>query len=271
MNHKPMFLEDAKGRKIFAVYYPPSGKVRRREAVILCNPGLEEYMRCHWPFRQLSNLLSELGFPVLRLDYTGTGDSSGANGSGSLEEWSDNVVAAAKFLQEEAATPWISLIGIRLGGAVALKAMQKDLPIYNLILWDPVLDGNDYLLQLQQMRKTLEKDLGLIGSLWQKVTMRDDETTGFPLSKKWQDDLANWKAAKIEAKAARGQYIVSDGSAKQSISEFVEQQSRAGSAYTLHEMDEKAGWADFHAAQQVLFARQTIARIVDIMKGTANV
>lgn len=271
MNHKPMFLDDAKGRKLFAVYYPPSGAVRRREAVILCNPGLEEYMRCHWPFRQLSTLLSEQGFPVLRLDYCGTGDSSGANGSGSLDEWAENIVTGAKFLEEEAATPWISLIGIRLGAAVALKAMQKELPVYNLILWDPVLDGKVYLDEIQSMKKAFQHELSLIGTLLQRIRLRDDETTGFPMSNAWRQDLSEWKAKAMEQKAAKGQYIVSDGSEENRIKDFLSEQSSQGNSFVHHSLDEKAGWADFHATQQVLFARQAISRIVDIMKGKAHV
>src|SRR3954464_11609473 len=49
----------------------------RSTAVLLCNPFGEEASRAHRMFRVLATQLERAGYPALRFDYSGTGDSLG--------------------------------------------------------------------------------------------------------------------------------------------------------------------------------------------------
>ena len=56
-----------------------------------CQPLGHEYIRAHRTFNQLAAGLARAGFPVLRFDYSGTGDSSGADEMGSVKRWMADV------------------------------------------------------------------------------------------------------------------------------------------------------------------------------------
>jgi pimeloyl-ACP methyl ester carboxylesterase len=105
-------------------------------------------MWSHMAFRKLAGLLTREGFHVLRFDYYGTGDSAGDSSGGSLAEWRQNLVAAAADLRECADVSKVSVIGFRLGAALAASA---GLRAANLILWEPVVSGPQYIDELRRI------------------------------------------------------------------------------------------------------------------------
>lgn len=131
-------------KPLFGVYHQPVGSEVRDEGIVLCYPFGQEYMRSHRAFRQLALLLSKRGFHVFRFDYHGTGDSGGASSDVSVSECIENVHQAVEELSEQAGVRRMSLVGLRLGGTFAAKALQKTGRLDGLVLWDPVVDGNDY-------------------------------------------------------------------------------------------------------------------------------
>ena len=61
---------------------------RRRAGVVLCPPLGYEYMSSYRTYRILADRLAALGFDVIRLDYDGTGNSSGhTEDSGRVPAW----------------------------------------------------------------------------------------------------------------------------------------------------------------------------------------
>ena len=64
-------------RPIFGFYHPPAGGRLRGTGILLCNPLGDDLIRAHRPYRHLAEELSVAGFPVLRFDLDGTGDSAG--------------------------------------------------------------------------------------------------------------------------------------------------------------------------------------------------
>jgi len=136
-------------RRLFGVYHLPRGRARAH-GVLLCPPGPREYMRCHMAFRRIAVTLARLGFPVLRFDYYGTGDSGGDAREGNLSEWKLNIVAAADDLRECSGARKISAVGFRLGAALAASA---PLDLVNLLLWEPVVSGTIYLDELRELHQ----------------------------------------------------------------------------------------------------------------------
>jgi len=137
------------GRRLFGVYHMPRGRVRPH-SVLLCPPGPREYMRSHMAFRRLALALVRQGFHVLRFDYYGTGDSGGDPREGNLSEWRANIVAAANDLRECSGVQRLSLVGFRLGAALAASA---PLDVANLLLWEPVISGSHYLEELRDLHR----------------------------------------------------------------------------------------------------------------------
>jgi pimeloyl-ACP methyl ester carboxylesterase len=108
-------------------------------------------MRSHWAFRRLCDLLSKAGFHVFRFDYSGTGDSAGESGEGGLARWKADIRDAIEELKDMSGTKKVSIVGLRLGSALAAEASAKDLNIKDLVLWDPVVNGKSYIDKLRAM------------------------------------------------------------------------------------------------------------------------
>jgi pimeloyl-ACP methyl ester carboxylesterase len=142
-------------KQLLGIYHPPNSSARAH-GVLLCPPGPQEYMRTHWAFRKLANLLVREGFHALRFDYYGTGDSAGATQDGNLAEWRDNIVTAASELRDCSDVKTISVLGFRLGAALAA---QTSLDTANLLLWDPVVNGRQYLDELRRTHVSRFSDL----------------------------------------------------------------------------------------------------------------
>jgi len=145
---KPMFFGDSK-RKLYGVYDAPRGPQRHSHAILLCYPGVQEYGTSVWGFRRLSAMLAQEGHHVLRFDYFGTGDSAGRVEEGSMAAWVEDIQQAALELREISGARQLSVLGKRLGGALAIKACRAGLDVKRLVLWDPVVKGRDYVAELE--------------------------------------------------------------------------------------------------------------------------
>lgn len=133
---------------LYGVYHPPRSRSVQPIGVVLCYPFGVEYMRAHRAFRQLSMLLAKAGFHVLRFDYSCTGDSGGDGVDASIDQWRRDVGLAIDELKDTAAVDRVHLVGLRLGGSLAALAAAGRNDVERLILWDPVVDGAEYVASL---------------------------------------------------------------------------------------------------------------------------
>ncbi len=142
----------------FGAYHPAHPARDRRAGVVLCYPIGQEYMRAHRCFVALAGRLSAAGFHTLRFDYFATGDSPGDTSEGRWPIWLQNIAEAVQELQNSAEVSSISLVGMRLGALLALEYAQNH-RLARLVLWDPVLNGQNYLQELRQRQREWLADL----------------------------------------------------------------------------------------------------------------
>lgn len=147
------------GRQLFGLHLAPQRRRACAAGVVLCGPAPQEYMRTHWAYRKLAALLSREGFHVLRFDYFGTGDSAGEGREGSLAQWRADVHAAAAELSDLAGLRRVSLVGLRLGAALAALAVKDGLPVRDLVLWEPAVDGRAHLADLERIERACYESL----------------------------------------------------------------------------------------------------------------
>lgn len=155
---EPAFVPSGDER-LFAVYYPPvegSGKTNATtKAVLLCNAYGHEYQRSYRNLQQLAVALSKAGMHVLRFDFSGTGNSTGAIQGASTSQWKDDILAAAEYLKQVSGQTSLSVLGVRFGATLAANAELSD--VDELILWDPV-DGDDMCRQLESFHELSLRD-----------------------------------------------------------------------------------------------------------------
>ena len=146
----PFYFGSSK-RPLFGIHHPPKSDVQRNFGVVLCPAIGQDYMRTHRGLKQLAIQLSKSGFHVLRFNYFGTGDSAGESTEATLEQWIDDVGDAIEELKDTAGVRQVSLVGIRLGAAVAAQAAHGRQEISSLVLCDPVVTGPAYVEELNSL------------------------------------------------------------------------------------------------------------------------
>lgn len=144
--------------QLYGTYHEPVLSADLKHGILLCNPFGQEYIRIHRSFKQLAERLSMEGFSVLRFDFFGCGDSYGSLSEASFERWVKDVACAADELRESAETRNISIIGLRLGAAIAMQYIMESGNAENLILWEPVIDGRQYLTEVFAAHKKWMED-----------------------------------------------------------------------------------------------------------------
>ncbi|RYZ61349.1 MAG: alpha/beta fold hydrolase [Proteobacteria bacterium] len=191
--------------QIFSLYYPPLVDKDVSEGVVICPPAPFEVLRSQRALRNLAQNLAKKGYHVLRLDYRGTGDSSGDYRTWSLEGWQADILASVTRLREEHGVQRVSVVGLRLGAALAWNALQGK-SIKRFVMWDPIFDGSEYFQQLTATHKHLverEPDRAPFARADSKPQL-----LGFALNSAWIDEL---KAYRLDLPAtARGVIVQSN-------------------------------------------------------------
>jgi len=132
-------------RRLFGFYHPAPVVARPPLAVVLCSPIGYEVMGVHRTYRHLADRLSARGFPTLRFDYDGTGDSAGeSDDPGRMRAWLASVHAAIDEARARSGALRVALLGVRFGATLAMLVAAERTDIECLIAWAPVIRGRTY-------------------------------------------------------------------------------------------------------------------------------
>jgi len=135
-------------RALFGIHHAPRGEAVG--AVVLCNSWGREYQFAHRALRVLAKRLAERGLHVLRFDYSGVGDSWGHTTDGRVPQWLDDIDTAIEELRAMTGNGRVHLVGIRLGGLLAALVTARRRDVDQLVLWDPITHGTDWLATMEQ-------------------------------------------------------------------------------------------------------------------------
>lgn len=146
------FFFDGRNQRLFGVFYPPRGEARGA-GVVLCNGFGKEYNLCLGPLVGFARILAGRGYPVLRFDYAGYGDSAGAFEDATVSTMQADIEAAKDELARRTGVEQFGLLGMRFGGALALMVAAEHEDVTQLMLWEPVLDPWAYIFG--ELRQTV--------------------------------------------------------------------------------------------------------------------
>lgn len=186
-------------RKLYGVFHHPEKRVANAPAILLLNPFGEEAIRANRIFKQLAERVARAGASVLRFDYYGSGESDGDCGALDLDGMVRDAAVAHDELEAMSGARRFVWIGLGLGAAVALRAAEQlRVRLVQLILWDPVVNGADYLAELRSahvsmLAQVLDAPLARIERDTPKSPFELTEAMGFHLSPALRAQLQDFK------------------------------------------------------------------------------
>ncbi len=150
MTFEAFYLPVAAGHR-FCLFHQPDARTARRGAVVYVHPFAEEMNKTRRMAALQARALALAGYDVLQIDLQGCGDSSGDFGEATWESWIEDVRLACDWLQQRSAAE-LWLWGLRTGCLVACAAAARINQPSNLLLWQPVLSGKQFLQQFLRLK-----------------------------------------------------------------------------------------------------------------------
>jgi pimeloyl-ACP methyl ester carboxylesterase len=158
--------------------HPSSERRQASHGVVFCAPFGLEALCAHRTIRHFAEAVAKRGLPALRFDYPGTGDSAGsAIAADVFESWIGAIGLAVETLRRESGVTDVSLVGVRLGAALAMKVASARGDIRALVAFAPVVRGRQYLRELRAF--TLNGSL--VAAEGECPPNGTEEVGGFPL------------------------------------------------------------------------------------------
>lgn len=178
---------DSPGGPIFAWYHPPRGPMRSR-AVLLCDALISDRMNLHLAYRHLALRLSAAGYPAMRVDYLGTGDSSGSpRDAGWSEQWQEGLASALETLIRLSGLSRAAVFGARFGGTLAAEFAASRSEVDAMLLWGPFVAGRDFLRNARAMHKLMGSNPS--GRQPSNAESEDEEFLGYLLNRAARDRI----------------------------------------------------------------------------------
>ena len=135
---------------LFGWLHTAHAKAKGSRGVVICNPFGYEYICAHRSVREYAEAIAATGIPVLRFDYSGTGDSADSDESADqIGIWSNDVTAAVSELRRLTGVDRTCLLGIRLGTLLATVASAQCPSVDSLIMIGPIVSGRRYVRELR--------------------------------------------------------------------------------------------------------------------------
>ena len=161
------FFYNHKGEYLYGCSYFPSSD-QSEIGIVIVPPVGHERLRCYRECVNLARDLAKVGYPTLRFDYRGEGESFGRFEDSNVDTRLEDIKNAIIELQNNSKIKKVFLLGFRAGALLSLIVATK-LNVGKLILCEPVLDTKAYIKDLIRANIVMQRDY------FGKVIKKDDE------------------------------------------------------------------------------------------------
>ncbi|HEV2608922.1 MAG TPA: hydrolase 2, exosortase A system-associated [Noviherbaspirillum sp.] len=148
---EPFFLTAGDGDR-FCLFHAPRYTGECQRALVYIHPFAEEMNKSRRMAALQAKRFAQDGIAVLQIDLFGCGDSGGDFVDARWEIWLKDVEHAVDWLANRCSVS-PGLWGLRLGGLLALDfAARTERSFRDVLLWQPVLNGETYMTQFLRTR-----------------------------------------------------------------------------------------------------------------------
>jgi pimeloyl-ACP methyl ester carboxylesterase len=166
---------------------PRGGRHADKPAIVILNSGVVHRIGHHRMYVTMARRLAAAGYPVLRFDFSGIGDSTSR--SDSLEPGAAaiaDIASALDWLSETRGIKTAVLLGLCSGADIALKYGHTDDRILALVLLDPTIPPTwrfyaHYVSQRVTDMRSWQTFMGGRGRIWGDLIIRIFAAAGVPL------------------------------------------------------------------------------------------
>src|SRR4051812_48033645 len=156
VRERPLYFDLGQDQLFGFLHLPPGAPAR--QAVLICDSIAEEKLWSHRVFVALARELAASGMAVMRFDYRGEGESDLEFDQTGIATRVEDAVRAAEILLAEAPNARLTLLGHRVGGAVAaMAAARLGVKARGVVIWDPIASGREFVMQW--LRANLAKQM----------------------------------------------------------------------------------------------------------------
>jgi uncharacterized protein len=222
-----------------------------------------EYIQSHRALRQLATRLSNVGFPVLRFDFYGCGDSGGACEQGQLGQWLTDISTAIGAIRRRCGVMKVCLIGLRLGGTLSMIVGAERGDIDGMVLWDPVVSGRAYVKELITWHREMLR-YSHVQPKRHITSERPTEILGFPVTEAMLADLENLDPLAIRQKPANNILLI-ESSEKADEGRCREHLKNVGAVLEYRHLPSPNSWIWAEDISKILVPHQILQSMVSWM------
>jgi pimeloyl-ACP methyl ester carboxylesterase len=179
---KPLFF-GPDNHKLYGVYHEASEFNLNPKGILICSSIGHEYIRGYRIIRMFAERLANEGNHVLRYDPFGHGDSSGSCAQVNTSLLIEDIQHSIDELSKLTGLNSISIVGLRLGAVFAWNAMNKISNIDSLVMWDPVVNGKQWLHTLKAQHCLYTNSINTVQD------SSNEEYLGYHYSMQFQNEL----------------------------------------------------------------------------------
>jgi len=140
------------GSQRFVLNFMPCGDVQINHTMIIIPPFADEMNKSRQSMSLLARRLAGCGYNVILFDLLGTGDSDGDFGDATWQLWLRDIGEIYVWCKTNSHQS-ISFCAIRTGALLANDFINSmNINIDNLVLWQPVLSGKNYLIHFLRLK-----------------------------------------------------------------------------------------------------------------------
>jgi len=144
------FFLDGEHGSLFCMHLYPA-TATPKGCILYLHPFAEEMHKSRRMAALQARRFAAAGYAVLQVDLTGCGDSAGDFADATWDAWLNDARRAHAWLATRTTRP-ISLWGLRTGASLAVELASTLPDIEQLLLWQPVVNGEQYLNQLLRIK-----------------------------------------------------------------------------------------------------------------------